>query len=293
MDGEIERCGMVPVAGPLKSGEEKVMNVGNVALEEMKNVCVAMCRLGPLEAEELLKRNTHNRKMSDSVVDKYVREMKLGEWLPIAAGIGFDTAGTLTDGQNRLEAIRRFGGYVPMLVVTNLPITSQAKQDRQRKRTLADVFMLDGTCQDKLVVQTATFLARLLVSGDTVPADAEVKATILAHRDSMSVICGILNKHNKGIAQVGVRAAMTLAHEKHGAKACDFLKSVLKENHACADDPAFRLRKVLLGDSRSVQMPGFGAGQQMWSFRKTIFAFNCFLRGEKISAVYEAREIVD
>lgn len=66
--------------------------------------------ISPARAEEILSNNSHNRGISPSIVKRYSREMKAGEWrwdngVPIV--IAAD--GTLLDGQHRLNAIVHSG----------------------------------------------------------------------------------------------------------------------------------------------------------------------------------------
>lgn len=252
----------------------------------------AVCMIGPKEALELLKRNTHNRKMSDSVIDKYVIEMRSGQWFATSSGIGFDDRGILTDGQQRLAAIVKFGDAVPMLVVTHLPAKSQMKQDRQRRRTLADVFLLSGICNSSRKVQVATFLASFENGVYSTPADCQVEAALNNHINSINAVEECFTNHLRGIAQVGVRAAIVIAHEIHGKKAIEFAEKVKSEIHNRADDPAFRLRKYLIGETCSRRSVTSGGNNQVLSYRKTIYAFNAWIQGRKINSVHESAEVV-
>lgn len=269
---------------------------GMNAARALAKFVVGIYVVTPDLAAELLKRNTRNRKISRSVVDKYIAEMKRGEWYPTASGIGFDVDGVLVDGQHRLMAIVESGVSVPMLVVEGLPSRSQEKVDRQRRRTIFDVFSLAGYKNNRIEIQTATFLASLTDDGtiSTSVADCEVAAAIDAFRDSLAVVCAETRSKQKGVDSVGVRAAMVLAHAKHGDKAIEFLHRVRGEVHSSATDPAFRLRKVLLGETsgRYHRATG-GGGYQVWSYRRTCFAFNAWLRGQQITYVREAAGIAD
>jgi len=249
--------------------------------------------VGPQEALELLKRNIHNRKISESVVDKYVIEMQMGEWLPVCAGIGIDEKGVLTDGQQRLLAITRYGKQVPLLITTGLPVASQEKADRQRKRTLADVFYLSGECKKKVMVEAATYLARKNSTQRRYPADAEVRAAINTHRESLEVICELLSSNKKGVCQVGVRAALTLAHEMYPEKTVVFADRIQSDLHSRNDDPALRLRRVLTGET-GARRPGThcGTGNQDWVFKKTMYAVNAFIQNRNINSVLEDDDVV-
>ncbi len=56
-------------------------------------------QLTPQTARQLLERNIHNRKISETVIAKYTAEIQAGEWRLVPAGIGFDDHGVLVDGK--------------------------------------------------------------------------------------------------------------------------------------------------------------------------------------------------
>ena len=274
------------------------MKIGNLDLQEHRDIRAAMCLIGPREATELLKRNTHNRKASKLAAWKYAKEMLHGEWLPTAAGIGIDSNGVLTDGQTRLMAVIESNETVNMLVVSGLPPASQAKQDRHNKRALCSALFLSGmtATEDRYGVQIACVLARRTgeQNGDSHVADCEVKDAYEAHKTSIMWANGAIKNNEQGTGQAGVRAAMCLAYELHKEKADQFVKLLQSELQSRADHPAFRLRKVLTGETgqtRRTGNVGFGGGQQNWSFERTLYAFNAFCEGRYITCVLSATDV--
>ncbi|MFZ4767143.1 MAG: hypothetical protein ACOYMN_19495 [Roseimicrobium sp.] len=113
-------------------------------LEPIPGVRTVAVQLTPGVATRLLERNMHNRKLSEKVIQKYVSEIRAGEWRLTPGGIGFNDRGELVDGQHRLHAIVRAQTTVPMLITLSLPAASQEKVDRQRRRTLFDALFLAG-----------------------------------------------------------------------------------------------------------------------------------------------------
>ena len=266
------------------------MKIGSITIGEVNEIRSAMCIIGPYEAGQLLKMNTHNRPLSPRVVAKYLEEMRLGEWVPTAAGIGIDESGVLTDGQHRLEAVVQYGKPVPLLVVSGLPSKSQMKQDRHNKRSLHSVFLLAGVCDNKLVVETATTIAGAngLIGLAKGVSDARVEAAIHDHGESMAAICAILRGNRKGVTQAGVRAAMTYAHELYPAEAEAFCRGLVSDAYipTSGGDPIYRLARSL-----SVARVDGGYTRQRASYMKTCYAFNAYIEGRKISSVHEAGSI--
>lgn len=91
-------------------------------------------------AEEMLARNTANRRVRRAKVDKLARDMESGEFTENGASVCVAADGTLLDGQHRLMAIVQSGVGVWLLVVSNLAMASQDTMDDLAARTLADTF---------------------------------------------------------------------------------------------------------------------------------------------------------
>jgi hypothetical protein len=254
-----------------------------------------MCYVGEAEAVELLKRNTRNRRASATVIERYATEMRRDEWMPTASGIGFDDHGVLLDGQQRLMAITSSKKTVQMLLVTHLPPRSQEKVDRQRRRTLFDIFSMFEEVSCRQAVQIATFLANLSKRANNanpdnvygIPADSEVRDCLLLHNDALEVIAPMGRKREHGITRVGVLSAVTLAFEKYGDEAKEFYESVRSETHIDRTSPCLRLRSTLLTGKTN-----YGGWQlQFEDFQRTCYAFNAYHKGIGIAAVYRSEGI--
>lgn len=98
----------------------------------------------PAQADEWLKRNTSNRRLREVTVKLYMQDMQSGAWKLNGEAIKVADDGTLLDGQHRLEAVRRSGKTVPMMVITGLPRDTQETMDIGRKRNAQDAFTLRG-----------------------------------------------------------------------------------------------------------------------------------------------------
>lgn len=262
------------------------MRIKHINLNESADYCARVCMIGPSEAAQLLKFNVNNRKLSPIKVDKLAQEMLADEWFATSCGVGFCTDSILGDGQHTLSAIVKSGKTVPVLVVDGLLPLSREKMDRNRTRSLADNLHRSGEAKDKRNVTVATFLAS---GGTGKAADCDIKAALNVHRDAIDAITKVFSSNEKGVSQVGVRAALVIAYEKHGERAIQFAKRVLSDLHDRSDDPALRLRKVLTADNSK---GNYGGAGQVWSFRKTLYAFNAFVQGKYIARVYDADEVV-
>lgn len=107
-------------------------------------------------AKKWLAQNTHNRNLRERVVNGYAADMRDGNWVEDGQSIRFAKGdivlldnppihgGALLDGQHRLSAIVKADTTVRMLVVSNLPDSTQETMDTGAKRSLGDVLKLRG-----------------------------------------------------------------------------------------------------------------------------------------------------
>jgi len=265
------------------------MKIGNVILKECGEFTAKVCEITPEIAKKLLELNTHNRKIKAGVVQKYVKEIMAGAWVPTASGIGFNEDGILIDGQHRLMAIVESGITVKLLVVTDLPKLSQEKTDTHTKRSAFDVGHLAGWCPSNGFAQTAVYMARRNNGASGSLSMEEVKETAIAHHDAIVVIEEDTKKRGVRYTSVGTRAALVYAYELYGEKALKFYRGIQSSLHSTADDPSFRLREAL---ERLSMTDGKSGSFQDRAFKKTCYAFNAFLKGKKITSIQSDEDII-
>lgn len=258
--------------------------------EVIKSDCVPgvsmrCVRCSPYLAGKLLELNTHNRRISNAVVDKYVEEIKNGEWVATAQGVGIDDRGVLSDGQHRLSAIVKSGVTVPLLVVWNLPPMGQEKVDRQRKRTIFDALVLSGRTESRQAVQVSTLLAKIdsgLVSdnyhGDRyTPSDSQVKLVLEVHSEAINALC------NKGHDfRVGMVAAMVIGYEINPTKTMEFRDRALHPVELAFNSPIYRFRQWQNSGISSKSGDG-----QLVDYAKTGFCLSAYFDGRTITQVRE------
>ncbi|MEQ1747803.1 MAG: hypothetical protein ABL974_00160 [Prosthecobacter sp.] len=265
-------------------------------LEVIPGVRTVAVQLTPAIAQRLIERNIHNRKISEKVVQKYVAEIKAGEWRLTPQGIGFDDEGHLVDGQHRLHAIARANQTVPMLITAGLPRASQEKVDRQRRRTLFDALYLAGHAFQRQEVEIASCLTRRVVRSESgaVPSDFLVKQTLECHLEHIRAVILALrgaNKNVRGISQASFLSAAVLYHEIDSARCLEFLDQVRTGAQLTEDHPALRLRRFLLGETTVKSMPRGGANQS-FIFRRAVYAMQAHLEGRNISGLREAEDFI-
>lgn len=109
----------------------------------------------------------HNRRLRNSVVERYAAEMRNGEWKLTPEPIVFDTAGNLFQGQHRLQAVIRADRPVDFLVIRDWDPDVFDVLDSGVKRTVADALQSEGVGWQASVVAAAGKLMAALDMPDT------------------------------------------------------------------------------------------------------------------------------
>lgn len=99
-----------------------------------------------------------NRRISKSVVGKYLQDMKEGRWKITRQGLIFDTAGKIIDGQHRLSAVANGEVTVAFWIYPDEARDTFEALDQGYKRTAAHLL---GTPYSMHVAAAARYLAAL------------------------------------------------------------------------------------------------------------------------------------
>ena len=117
----------------------------------------------PKQAEEALGKSTVNRRLRDSKVLQYSRDMREDRWTSCPAPIAFDEEGNLIDGQHRLTAQVKTGTTRTWVVMRGLPVIVQQTIDTGAPRSLADLMTVKGVSGSR----TTGAVARLCLQLET------------------------------------------------------------------------------------------------------------------------------
>lgn len=98
----------------------------------------------PTLAQEWLEKNTSNRPLRETTVNRYARDMRRGNWKESGDPIRFATDGSLMDGQHRLKAVVQSKATIPMYVATEVDTSVMEALDTGVKRTLSDLLHWKG-----------------------------------------------------------------------------------------------------------------------------------------------------
>lgn len=107
-------------------------------------VRVRLLQLTPTQANELLEKNDGNRRISQSVVDKYARDIREGNWRMNGQTIKIGVTGRLLDGQHRCAAVLKAERPIQTLIVENLQDSVFDTFDLGQNRGLAEILKERG-----------------------------------------------------------------------------------------------------------------------------------------------------
>ena len=96
----------------------------------------------PATAENYLRTSMGHRQLKHNVIASYARQMKEGRWRLNGETICFDKENHLLNGHHRLEAVKKSGATVPMLIVYGVDDGSAVTYDCGKRRTAADVLRI-------------------------------------------------------------------------------------------------------------------------------------------------------
>lgn len=174
-------------------------------------------------ARRMLTRNTRNRPVAATVVERYRRDMANDRWIYAADPIRFADDGTLLDGQHRLMALAALGDEqgvsLPFLVVRGLSRDSQLVMDQGRKRTAGQQLSLLGV-KDANVVAAGVKLHLIRKSGlmfrDNTIASLEISSAaieqwVTGHEEIIDGINGMIRDLKSNDAPTSVAYAAAIA----------------------------------------------------------------------------------
>lgn len=217
-------------------------------------------------AKKWLSQNTHNRNLRERVVNGYAADMRDRNWVEDGQSIKFAkgdivlldnppiTGGPLLDGQHRLSAIVAADTTVRMLVVSNLPDTTQETMDTGAKRSLGDVLKLRG--EERYVPLAAVLLRVYLWEVQGQRRSMKANQARPTHRQLLQ----FLEEHPelRRSAEIGSRVRNTVPLSSSSAGLCHWLFSKVDQgdcafffarlvDHAglVPGDPIYALRRVV------------------------------------------------
>lgn len=153
----------------------------------------------PEIASKMLENNNSNRLLNTTVIDKYVEDLKNGEWFQNGEAIQIDENGNLLNGQHRLMAIVKSGLPFYFVIIRNIKKEDSKIYDRGRTRSVGDTLFMNGC--DKRISRNAPAIARVYYNFEKniiSPSDMQINRFIAENIIDLSKIIE-LTQTSKGI----------------------------------------------------------------------------------------------
>lgn len=236
----------------------------------------------PEFAQQLLDGGANNRPISESVVQKYVTDMRAGLWNNNGQGLIFTEDMKLLDGQHRLAAVIASGIPTEFNITVGVDPAAFVTMDSGKSRALSDVLAIEGfknTVTYASVVRGAYAYISGLSYGMT------FTKTILeafAKRHSYAQeIASLMENSTSGIRipKGPIGCALFLANEKRemDKEVRDFVAGVVRGEGLYRGDARLALRDWI-GAQRGTR----GALKAEVVFAATVRAWNAFSTGKDI-----------
>lgn len=128
-------------------------------LEAYKNISSKVEIVTRNMAVEFLENQIKNRKRDRDQIDSKKSEITSKNWMVNGQGIITNKKGQLMDGQHRLMAFLESGvEFLPMLVTRGIADEAVKTIDVGKKRSVGDIFQMQGVYNSKLISRTAKLL---------------------------------------------------------------------------------------------------------------------------------------
>lgn len=251
----------------------------------------------PEIAAKWLERNTRNRTLRMSVINRYAADMKAGRWQISPDAIGFDTAGTCVNGQHRLWAVFESGCTVQMMVAFDLAPGVVAVLDDHLKRNLGDIAKIrkPGTTVTTIHTSVAKMLLTTTIMSTAIERHAALErvtrqdqlSSLDRHWDAIEFAfreCFRSRKMRSIVVTPVVTPIARAFYTQDLNRLREFGNVMLTGMMETSEDkPAVLLRNYLL----KLAMGSLKANQDT-IYKKAERALQAFLKRERVGILYEA-----
>jgi hypothetical protein len=245
----------------------------------------------PELAQELLKKNTSNRRLSEKHVNFLLMQMRSGNWLRTGTtNVKIDRKGKLLDGQHTLNAIIKFGKAVPLTIAEGMKEEVFAVIDTGKGRSAGDIATASGfkNAHSLAAIAKAVILYQngfySLESGD-----GRLKATnmnildfIEKHEELQEIaeFCAKIYKRFRYLSTTQLGMLYYLFSQKNQTKCDTFFEQYSMGTDLKADSPIRLLRDKLMKDSlNKTKLSGRD------KVALVILAWNAFISNRPLTAI--------
>jgi hypothetical protein len=219
------------------------------------------------KAQEMLQKNSINRRLRPGTVKKYSLIMESGNWLLTPEAICFDADGVLLNGQHRLHAIVSSNTAQECVIWRNVPSEVFSVIDRGQTRSFSDAY---GT--EKRLSECANFAARICFSA---AADYHVSAMVELLQSSHERLIDFCGAKKRIFSSSPFRLAACI-HDLigNGDYAFSVYRDLLHMDTSCLPRIALSIASAVL-DGRIKAMGGEASQRQLLARAFKVFDPKC------------------
>lgn len=221
-----------------------------------KDVLVQTIELTPTLARILLNRNDGNRRVSDSLVTSYARDISSDGWAFNGEPVIVSRDGKLNDGQHRCEAVIAADKGIRVILVIGVDRDTNTTLDQGRVRTSGDFLSMEGYAKGNILGAAAGMYWQFQTFGvvgtsrgpQHRPTKGEVRRTVHENEDLQK---SVEFTSLKGVGTVGGHSLIAFVHytiwKRAGRKNADeFIKSLIEGFSLAERDPILYARNRLM-----------------------------------------------
>lgn len=265
----------------------------------MKPMILEETTLGVEEAKALLENNTGNRRISQTTINQYCKNMLAGRWKATGDTIKVAPSGRLLDGQQRLMAFVKAAEERPnfrmkFAIALDVPEDSFDVMDQGRKRTGAQILDMMGiknaanvNSASKIYLMYKLYNNQIQWGNDNIPTQAEVTEWVesnmeLAKNTTFEGYSKLMQK--KMPVRVSTLMALKMiidVHSDHADKFQDFASGIAFGASLDEGDPRLVLRERSIERIKATQWGYNGNQSELGTLLK---AWNAFIEGKKVTS---------
>lgn len=229
-----------------------------------------------------------NRRVVQSIVQKYATDMKNGMWGRNHQGLAFDKNDILVDGQHRLWAVIESDTPVMMLVTTGLDREAQLTIDLGKPRSTVDVAVIAGmtTVRSAHVAVLKALLRGSTTTRSPMTRVEEIEA-LNRHQNAIEFAMTLFpSTRMPGVMRAPVLSVLARAFYTQDHERLRRFAEVLKTGQRSGDETEaviVALRNYLLLNKN------IGSQVSLEVYIKTARALQAYLKGERIRTLYASK----
>jgi hypothetical protein len=219
-------------------------------------IITVVADLTPALARVMLNRNDGNRKISETVVDAYARDVSNASWLLNGEPIIVAKDGHLNDGQHRCAAVVKADRAITVLMAFGFDRATQTTLDQGKMRSIGDYLSMRGYTNSLRLGAAANFALQALKM-NRVNHGGKGRATkseILEFVETTpEIIASVEVCEQRGADAIGGRALIAFIHwmlwKRSGRKNADtFINALISGVNLPAKHPILYARSRLINE---------------------------------------------